>query len=340
MRYDLLILGRGIAGAVLAESARQRGLSVHLFDRKQPGSATLAAGGAVNPVVLRRGSLCWGAEFLMPSARSFFTAWDRRTGLSCWHDDVLVQLFADAKQADQWKQAMARPGMAAFLARRPEPEIDHGPFRAPYGHGTVTDAGWLDLPRLLDAQREELLREEAITECVVAEDEVQAGLHGASVAGIQGRWLVRCTGPFSDHPGLVPVKGESLTVRIPGLKLSRIVHGGTGLLAVGNDLFRVGSTFKWTDVWEGPTAQARDWMLDRLSEMLDAPVEVVEHHAGVRPAARDRKPILGKTGPSTAVMNGLGARGVMQAPWCAKHLLDHLLDGKPLDPAVDAARYA
>jgi hypothetical protein len=29
----------------------------------------------------------------------------------------------------------------------------------------------------------------------------------------------------------------------------------------------------------------------------------------------------------------------MQAPWCAAHLLDHLLDGKPLDPAVDAARY-
>lgn len=337
--HDLLILGRGIAGAALAEACRQRGLSVHVFDRKQPGNATQAAGGAVNPMVLRRDSPCWGAARFMPSAQAFFRAWEARLGLHCWHGEPLVKLFADAKEAGQWAQALLKTEAAPFLASRPEPAIDAGPFRAPHGYGTVVQAARLDIPQLLDAQRAELLEEGALSEREVQQAELRKAGEWIAIGERKGRWLVDCTGPFSDAPGIVPVKGETLTVRIPGLRLSHMVHGGIGLLSMGGGLFRAGSTFKWTDVWEGPTPQARDWMLARLSEMLDAPVELVAAHAGVRPAARDRRPILGLTGPRTAMFNGLGARGVMQAPWCANHLLDHLFCGRPLDAEVDAGRY-
>lgn len=337
--HDVLILGRGIAGAVLAETCRQRGLYVHVFDKKQPGNATMAAGGAVNPVVPRRGGLCWGARLFMPWARTFYAAWEEHMGIHVWHEAPLVKLFADAQEAAHWEKAAGKPALRPFITRRPEPEIDQGPFRAPWGYGTVSGAAWLDLPKLLDAQRETLLRGGALTERRVEPGEIREEADGIRAGDAKGRWLVDCTGPFSGAPGLVPVKGETLTVRIPGLRLTRLVHGRTGLLPLGGDLFRAGSTFAWTDVWAGPTAQARDWMLARLGEMLELPMEVVDARAGVRPAARDRKPVLGLAGPRRAVINGLGARGVMQAPWCAAHLLDHLFGGKPLDAEVDAMRY-
>ncbi|MBS1546180.1 MAG: FAD-binding oxidoreductase [Bacteroidetes bacterium] len=340
MEVDVLILGRGIAGAVLAECCRIRGLSFHLIDHKLPGNATMAAGGAVNPMVLRRDTPCWRAETFMPSARSFFQGVDARRGTANWKDCSLVKIFGSPQDARQWEQALAKPETAPFMASRPEPEIDRGPFRAPHGYGTVVQAGRLDIPALLAMQREELLKDGALTEGEVQPHEVQSGPGWIGVGTVKAKWLVRCTGPFLEGPGLSLVKGETLTVRIPGLRLSGMVHGAIGLLPAGNGLFRVGSTFKWTNVWEGPTAEARTWMLARLAEMVDAPMECIEAHAGVRPAARDRKPILGIIGNREAVLNGLGARGVMQAPWCAAHLLEHLIDGKPLDPEVDCGRFA
>jgi glycine/D-amino acid oxidase-like deaminating enzyme len=62
--------------------------------------------------------------------------------------------------------------------------------------------------------------------------------------------------------------------------------------------------------------------------------------SGVRPASRDRRPILGITGPRQAVFNGLGSRGVLLAPWSAAHLADHLFAGAALDPEVDLDRAA
>lgn len=338
--HDVLIQGRGVAGAVLAEACRVRGLSVHVFDRKQPGNATLAAGGAVNPVVLRRDGLCWGAAFLMPVAHAFYTEWDRRMGVHTWHEASVVKLFADEKDAAHWKKAMNNPELLPFLAQHPEPEIDQGPFHAPFGYGTVTNAGWSDIPELLAAQRRQLLDDGALSERLVEETEVRQEAGLVRIGEVSGRWLVDCTGAFSSQAGLVPVKGETLRVRIPGLRLTRIVYGGVGLVPAGGDVFQVGSTFKWTDIWEGPTEEARNWMLARVAGMVKLPVELLEARAGVRPAARDRKPILGMVGPRKAVFNGLGARGVMQAPWCAQHLLDHLFDGKPLGAEVDVARFS
>ncbi|MCC6841348.1 MAG: FAD-dependent oxidoreductase [Flavobacteriales bacterium] len=340
MQYDVLILGRGVAGATLAEACRRRGLAVHVFGHEQHGNATLAAGGAVNPVVLRRDVPCWRAAELMPLVHSFFGAWQQRLGHACWHNAPLVKIFASQAEAEQWQRAMERADTAPFIDRRKEAEIEAAPIRAPHGYGTVTQAGWLNIPLLLDAQRQELLAAGALTERLVREEEIQVGESGVRIGAVHGRWLVRCTGPFGDGRGLSLVKGETLTVRIPGLQITSMLYGGSGLLPLGQGLFRAGSTFKWTDVWEGPTPQARAWMLARLQALLEVPVEVVEARAGVRPAALDRKPILGCTSPHQAVINGLGARGVMQAPWCAEHLLDHLFEGRALDPEVEVSRFS
>lgn len=340
MRYDVLILGNGIAGAVLAESCRLRGLSVHVFDRKRAGNASMAAGGAVNPVVFRRDVPCWRAMELMVLTRRFYSQWGQHLGIPCWHPMPLVKLFPTPNEVKQWERAMADPVTSKFITTRPEPEIEAAPLRAPHGYGTVTDAAWVDLPMLLRAHRESLIHQGALTEMDVDVSAIQLEAEGVRVGEVHGKWIVDCTGPFSSAAGLVPVKGETLTVRIPDLYLTRMVHGGIGLLPLGDHLYRVGATFKWTDVWEGPTEEARALLLAKLHGTVEAPIQAIDQHAGVRPASKDRRPILGTTGPHSAVLNGLGARGVMLAPWCAEHLLAHLFDGDALDPEVDRARFS
>lgn len=340
MRYDLLVLGRGLAGAVLAEACRARGLSFLMLDAPRAGSASLAAAGVVNPVVLRRDVPSWRAAELLPLADACYGPWQQRLGVACWHPLPLVKLFPAPEAAAQWARAQADPGTAPFIASRPEPVIDQAPLRAPHGYGTVTASAWLDVPLLLDAQRKELLRDGQLVEGLVNPAAIQRTADGVRFGAVEGRWLVHCTGPFAERPGLVPVQGETLTVRIPGLRLSCMVHRGVFLLPLGDERYRIGATFRWEEVWSGPSEAARTWLLERAQAFVDAPIEVLDQQSGVRPTTRDRRPLLGQVAPGEAILNGLGARGVLQAPWCAAHLLDHLFAGKPLDPEVDQARFA
>lgn len=336
--HDVLVLGRGIAGAVLAEECRHRGLRVHVFDRPRPGRASAAAAGVVNPVVLRRDVLAWRAAEMLPLATAFYTRMQEHLGIHAWHPLDLVKVFPTPREAEQWARAMQDPATAPFVSRTPCPELEAAPLKVPHGHGTVHGAAWLDVALLLEAQRTQLLREGGLTEEEVAPEAIAAMTGGVRIGERSAPWLVHAEGPFAPLPGLVPVKGETLLLRIRGLHLTRMVHRGVFLLPLGEERYRVGATFAWNDVWSGPTAQGRDELLRRLCLLTDADVEVLGQAAGVRPTTRDRRPLLGVIAPQRAVLNGLGARGVSLAPWCAQHLLDHLFGGVQVDPEVQVGR--
>lgn len=336
--HDVLILGRGIAGAVLAEVLMQRGLRVHVYDHKRPGNASMAAAGVLNPVVLKRDVPSWRAHEMLPLAQVFYTSLEKRLGVPFWHPVELVKLFPGEREATQWQKAMYAPGTAPFVDQRAQSELEGQAVNAPHGHGTVHACAWVDVPAMLNAQRRYLLDQCALSERQVQEQDIVHDDNGVRIGAHSAALLVRCTGPFDALAGLVPVKGEGLTLRIPGLRTSRMLHRGVFVLPQPDGTYRVGATFKWDRVWDGPTEEARTYLLGQWAKLSPLPAEVLDHWCGVRPAAADRRPILGRTGPHEGVMNGLGARGVMLAPWCAEHLADHLLHDRPLDPEVRADR--
>jgi glycine oxidase len=337
--HDVLILGRGIAGAVLAETLLQRGLRVHVFDHKRPGNASMAAAGVVNPVVLKRDVPSWRAEELLPVAGAFYTAMERHLDAPFWHPIELVKLFASAGDAAQWARAQEHPVTGTFIDRRSQPGVDVAPVHAPHGHGTVHRAAWLDVPAMLEAQRKDLLARQLLSETPIEEADIVNGTGGVRIGDRSAPLLVRCTGPFARMHGLVPVKGEGLTLRLPGLPRDRMLHRGVFALPVGDDLHRVGATFTWNEVWDGPTEAARDWLLEKLRKLTPVAPDVVGQWTGVRPTSADRRPILGRIAAHEAVLNGLGSRGVLLAPWCAAHLADHLFAGQSLHPEVDVSRF-
>lgn len=338
--HDLLIIGHGIAGAVLAEEALHRGLSAHVFDGPQAGTASAVAAGLVNPVVLRRDVLSWRAAELLPIAEQFYTAMEQRLKAHFWHQLELVKVFPTPKEVEQWERAMHHPDTALFISRKEQSELDATGWQMPHGYGTVHQAAWLDVPTMLGEQRGDLIARNFFSPVLLNEKDITTIDGGVCIGERSAPWLVRCEGPFAKLTGLVPVKGETITVRLPGMRLTRAVHRGIFLLPLGGDRYRIGATFKWNDVWEGPTQEGREWLLDKLRLLIGgADVEVLDHSAGVRPTAKDRRPLLGVTNAHEGVLNGLGSRGVSLAPWCAQHLLDHLFHGIPLDPEVDVARF-
>lgn len=69
--------------------------------------------------------------------------------------------------------------------------------------------------------------------------------------------------------------------------------------------------------------------------------EIVEHIAGVRPTVKDRRPLLGRSMVSDRifVLNGLGTRGVLLAPYLAEKLFEFIEENKELEDNLSIHRY-
>jgi glycine/D-amino acid oxidase-like deaminating enzyme len=300
--------------------------------------ASHAAAGVVNPISLRRDVLTWRGREMLRSSRDHFQRMEKASGVKAWHDLELIKIFPTPNEAGQWGRSM-NSDASDLLSEKHQPEVDLNGVIAHYGYGTVEQCAWVDLDALLEAQRRSLLSEGILSEELIREEHIHLTTDAITIHGYSAKWLIHCEGPFKQISGLVPVKGEVLTLKIPGLQMKNILHRGVFLLPTGEETFKLGSTFIWEDVWTSPTKAGREHLLSRLKEFLPHEFEMLDHRAGVRPASKDRRPILGAIGERRAIFNGLGARGALIAPWCADHLIDHLLHGKPLDPEVNADRF-
>lgn len=341
--HDVIIIGRGIAGVVLSETLLAMGKRVLVFDVEKPNAASPVAAGVVNPVVLRRITLSWRAAELLAVAEPFYTELERGSGSAFWHPMPLLKLFHNEREASEWTAKMRDTEVGPFLAQEQLPGFDADKFNAPHGYGVVKHCTWLDVNAMLAAHRAKCSSMGALVDREVTPTHVITTDDGVNVLGATAPWLVWCNGPFAPLPGLAPTRGELLTVHLPELRTETMVHRSGFLLPIGHDRYKVGSTFAWDDVWSGPTESGREELLKKLKNIV--PSHAAErttgeaHTAGVRPTSRDRRPMLGQVAPHQAVLNGLGSRGVLLAPWCANHLLAHLLHGAPLNPEVDVARF-
>jgi glycine/D-amino acid oxidase-like deaminating enzyme len=110
---------------------------------------------------------------------------------------------------------------------------------------------------------------------------------------------------------------------------------------MGSDIYRVGATYERNDKTNLPTQQGKDELVQKLNKVINCPYEIVDHVAGIRPTVKDRRPLVGQHDKYAPlyIMNGLGSRGVMIAPYVANALLNYIEDGTELDPEIDIKRF-
>ena len=82
-------------------------------------------------------------------------------------------------------------------------------------------------------------------------------------------------------------------------------------------------------------------LIEKIKKVIKVPFEIIEHQAGIRPTVLDRRPLLGlhPKHKSLSVFNGLGTKGVMLAPYFAKHFADFLDNKIELNKEVDISRF-
>lgn len=342
---DYLIVGGGLAGMAMAETLREAGVSFTLFDDRSQ-RASRVAGGLYNPVVLKRLTLSWNGSQLMAGSIPFYTRLQDRLGIRVDLKQTVLRRFGSIQEQNAWFEAMDKPGLAEFLDPKLVPNRNPA-LEAPYGFGRVMHTGRIQTAALLNAYGDQLRNSGMLHTASFDHAALQCTPGGVSYQGKAVKGVIFCEGfgmrgnPFFNYLPLQGTKGELLTIRAPEYREEAVIKSGVFTIPLGNHRYRVGATYAWNDYKQEPTDKARTELLGKLDTFLKCPYEVEGQIAGIRPTVPDRRPLVGRH-PQQAglyVLNGLGSRGVLIAPFAAARLWAFISEGAALPPEMDIARY-
>ncbi|HEY6161712.1 MAG TPA: FAD-dependent oxidoreductase [Bacteroidia bacterium] len=342
---DLIIVGQGIAGTILAHVLISKGKKILLMDEPSLSSCSRVSGGMFNPVVFKRLTASWMADELIPVLGKFYGNMEQLLGEKLLHFKPIVKIFSEKQERELWEKKRGE-AVGKFLSPVMDAELENF-GKTKFGWGMVERAGYLDTKKFLALSNEYFRGQDFFLEERFDHSLVRFGSDEARYKDMKAKKIIFCEGylaqrnPFFSGLPFNPAKGESLLVRLKKFHSEKVINKGVALVPLGGDLYRVGSTFSWKNINDEITQEAREELLDGLKRMVDEEVEIVDQKAGVRPALNDRRPVMGlhREHLQLGIFNGLGSKGVMLAPYFAQHFYDHLEKGTALNAEVNVGRF-
>ncbi|NNG09544.1 MAG: FAD-binding oxidoreductase [Arenibacter sp.] len=342
---DYLVVGLGLAGISFCEHLDGNGKSfMAISDNSQTSS--VVAGGLYNPVILKRFTLAWDAHEQLTEAIPFYNAIERKLNTTLDYKVPVLRRFASIEEQNLWFEAADKPSLAPFLSTKIRVNTNAS-IEAPFGYGEVLHTGRLDTPKLLSSYAHYLKESNRFLQESFSFNTLEIQDDSITYKGIKAKYLVFATGfglhhnPYFNYLPLNGTKGELLTIKAPKLKEENVIKSSVFIIPMGDDLYRIGATYKWKDKTNTPTEESKLELIDKLNTFLKCDYEVIDQEAGIRPTVGDRRPLVGShpIHKNLFVLNGLGTRGVMIGPTAAKKLYGYIENNMPLDAEIDIARF-
>ena len=343
---DYLIIGSGLAGISFSEMALQNGKSILVLDNNSQNSSKIAAG-LYNPVILKRFSEVGQAKAHLLVMNEFFSVLEKKLNSQVDFKMPILRKFFSIEEQNNWFAASDKVNIGPYLSTRLITK-KYESIDSPFGYGEVLQTGYVDTALLLEKYKNYLITNQLFLEESFDYGLLQEETDGIRYKDIQAKHIIFAEGfgmhanPYFQHLPLDGTKGELLIIKAPLLDLDVILNTSLYILPLGNDLFKIGATYNWDDKTALPTEAGKNELVQRIKEIITCDFEIMEHHAGVRPTVKDRKPLIGtyEHHNSIHILNGLGTRGVMLGPAMAKALFENIEYQKPLDRFVDIKRFA
>jgi len=345
MQVDYIIVGLGLAGMAFAEALEGSQKSFVVFEDNSQNSS-LVAGGVYNPVILKRFTPVWDALDQLKIALPFYKLLEKKLDTQFDFPLDIYRIFTSIEEQNNWFAACDKPFFVNYM--RPKIIINTNMHvNAPFGFGKITNTGKIDTKILLEAYKNYLKNKNIFFNEKFEYELLNVQKESITYKNLTAKRLVFCEGygvvknPYFKNIPLKEAKGELLTIHAPGLHIDFIIKSSIFIMPLGNDYYKIGATFNWSDKTLIPTEKAKEELVTKLDKIITVPYKIVEHLAGIRPTVKDRRPIVGRHAQHSqiSIFNGLGTRGVMLAPKMAKQLLNYLEKGTALDSAINIKRF-
>lgn len=329
-KFDFIIVGQGLAGTLLAHDLIDLDKSVVIIDTHLKASASRVAAGLINPVSMKRCIPAMPSNYLTTAFNRYSDLEDKLNSRFLFKKPLL-RLFDSFETKDLWIDKYENRQMDLYIDNFCADNTF--PFlKDEFSSAIVKPAGHLDLNKFLTVSREyfrdnDLLVEEKFNFSEFNKNHI-------SYKNLKAEKIIFCDGfriqenPFFDYLPIAPTKGELMQIKIPSVEnFDKIISKGIYIIPNGDYMYTVGATYNRDDLTENLTEDGQQFLIDKLDEVLNVEYEIISSVAGVRPTVKDREPLIGmhKEFNNIGVFNGLGARGVLNAPHFSKEFSKGLI---------------
>ncbi|SHE77661.1 Glycine/D-amino acid oxidase [Mariniphaga anaerophila] len=345
-KVEFLIVGNGLAGTLLAFEMLKNKLEFRIVASSEIPRSSEVAAGMFNPLVFKRLTKSWLVDDLFPVMKSTYRKIELLLGQQfLFSKNILKPLSEEEKTL--WIQRKAEPEFSKYILSVEDdgPEENLVPAA---GYGIVNGSGYLDLKLFLNLADKYFRENGLLIPAVFDFDALNPAEKYFETENVQAAKIVFCEGvrllenPFFRFVKIVPAKGEVLRIHAPGLSEKYILNKNVFALPVGNQCFKIGSTYDWNDLSVSPTEKGMQQIVEKFEKLVNVDYSILEHVAGIRPTISDRRPVLGAhpVFSNLFVFNGLGTKGVMLAPFFAKEMMNFLMSTDYcLNKEVDVKRF-
>lgn len=345
MKVDYIVVGLGLAGLAFIEQLEKNNKSYVVFEDNSQNSSSVA-GGTYNPVILKRFTPVWNGHEQLEFAMPFYDHISSKLKYEFDTKFSTKKVFNSIGDENNWFAALDKPMLSIYMSPEISKERIPGVI-GDFGFGELKGTGRIDTKELIASYGLHLKTKDLLIERKFIHENLDLAEDRLVYENLESKRIVFSEGfglklnPYFNYLPLNGTKGEIITIHAPELKIDFLLKSSVFVLPLGNDLYKVGATFNWTDKTLDPTKDGREELVEKLKKTISVPFEIVHQTAGIRPTVKDRRPLVGKHPkyPLLSVLNGLGTRGVMIAPTIAQNLFNHLENGEDLDKDIDIKRF-
>lgn len=345
---DYAVIGAGVAGSFVAHYLVSRGKTVTLFDPKGvAGGGSGAAGAFLSPKIGHGGAL----EILVNEAYEYALAY-----YTAHHRDIFTQSGLLHLQA---LHPTSMP-LATAVTELLHDTSMVGAF--------ISDAGTIDPIKLCESLTQHIpLIKTSIDKLVFDQGQwhLNDSYHAHHVVLATGASMSIWQALDVPYMELRPVWGERIEVT-SDIKVPCNYHDGLSVSATQpNGHIIIGATHRQHTLDQPLDHQTPANLLDKASKFINlGTTQLVDHRGGTRAGAYDYMPLVGllieasrtleqfpnlTNGakidpknlcyyPNISMINGLGGRGFVLAPYVAYKLVEMLLEECPIDSQLAPAR--
>jgi glycine/D-amino acid oxidase-like deaminating enzyme len=285
----------------------------------------------------------WKTTELLEASQRTYTELEGILNKALFHKQNIYNVFGSVKEQNDLSVRMEDAAFARYVNMEVTEEAN---VKQAFSAFEIIGSGWVNLTNLLVGYAQILKEKKALLNEVFDYNELKYENEKWQYKNFVTDKVVFCEGyknienPFFKWLPFVLCKGDVLIIKC-NITDKKIVKKGIYLVSIGEGLFKVGATYEWNDLSEMPSEKGRQFLIEKLNELLDTEYEIVNQIAGIRPTTKDRRAIVGEHPEHKGmyILNGLGTKGVMQAPYLAKELISNMENNKELENEISIKRF-
>ena len=324
-------MGAGLAGTSLAWKIHGMGLNFKLLDAPKLSTASLVAGGFMNPITGKWMTKSKAFDELLSEATSFYKSIENTLKISILKPLPIRRYFLNLEDSLRAHKKIKNPRFNPYLSKLLEKGADSNGIIDDFGSVLINQGYWLDVSKYLRSVREYFLINDHYIE-----DEIDCkilsltktgtwhykGLHAKNVIFCQGIHILN--NPFFGNLPISPIKGDVLTMKIPDLGLPYgLYYKKRWLHTTEPNLYRIGASYETGISDLEAKLETKNALIKSLKSMTRQPFEILKHQTGIRPTTTNAEPIIipHPNYKSLYAINGLSSKGTLTAPSLAKDFI-------------------